>query len=82
MNTEYRFDKKIGILGGGQLGKMICLEATRLDLEIHILDKSKSYPAAHLCSRFVKGDFTNYEDVIHFGKDLDIITIEIERVNV
>ena len=82
MNTEYRFDKKIGILGGGQLGKMICLEAARLDLEIHILDKSDTYPAAHLCSRFVTGDFTNYDDVINFGKDLDIITIEIERVNV
>jgi len=82
VNTEYRFDKKIGILGGGQLGKMICLEAARLDLEIHILDKSESYPAAHLCSRFVKGDFTNYEDVLAFGKELDIITIEIERVNV
>ena len=82
MNKEYRFDKKIGILGGGQLGKMICLEAARLDLEIHILDKSNSYPAAHLCSRFVKGDFTNYDDVLAFGKEVDIVTIEIERVNV
>ena len=79
---EYRFDKKIGILGGGQLGKMLCIEATRLDLEIHILDKEVSYPAAHLCSKFVKGDFTKYDDVLAFGKDLDIITIEIERVNV
>ena len=82
MITEYRFDKKIGILGGGQLGKMICLEAARYDLDIHILDKSKTYPAAHLCSHFVEGDFTNYNDVLSFGKDLDIITIEIERVNV
>ena len=82
MNTEYRFDKKIGILGGGQLGKMICLEAARYDLEIHMLDKSKTYPAGHLCAHFVEGDFTNYDDVLSFGKDLDIITIEIERVNV
>ena len=76
------FGKKIGILGGGQLGKMLCLEAARLDLLIHILDKEDTYPAAHLCTSFTKGDFTNYEDVMSFGKNMDIITIEIEKVNV
>jgi len=78
---EYRFDKKIGILGGGQLGKMISLEAARLDIKLNILEKADRFPAARLCHRFVAGDFTNYDDVLAFGKDLDIITIEIERVN-
>jgi len=82
VGKEYMFGKKIGILGGGQLGKMLCLEAARLDLLIHILDKEDTYPAAHLCTSFTKGDFTNYEDVMSFGKNMDIITIEIEKVNV
>ena len=78
---EYQFDKKVGILGGGQLGKMLCLEAARLDIKLHILDKDDSYPAAKLCHKFVKGDFSNYDDVLAFGMDMDIITIEIEKVN-
>lgn len=82
MENEYLLNKKIGILGGGQLGKMLCLEAARLDLNISILDKEASFPAAKLCQRFVEGDFKNYEDVMAFGRTVDILTIEIETVNV
>jgi len=82
VEKEYQFGKNIGILGGGQLGKMICLEAARLDLRVHILDMEDTYPAAHLCTSFTKGNFSNYDDVMSFGKEMDIITIEIEKVNV
>ncbi len=75
-------DKIIGILGGGQLGKMLCQAASNLDLNIHVLDKSPDMPAGHLCKNFVSGDFTSYADVMAFGKSVDILTIEIEKVNV
>lgn len=74
--------QKIGILGGGQLGKMLCQAGSKLGLDIHILEKDTSFPAAQVCSTFVCGDITNYDDVFTFGKEMDIITIEIENVNV
>lgn len=74
-------EKKIGILGGGQLGKMLCIAAAPWHLKIAVLDKDPSFPAAPYCTEFVKGDFSEYDDVMNFGKDLDIITIEIEGVN-
>lgn len=74
-------DTIIGICGGGQLGKMLCEAASAWDWKTAVLDSSVSDPAARLAHRFVKGDFTRYEDVLAFGKDADIITIEIEKVN-
>lgn len=74
--------KKIGILGGGQLGKMLIQKAMDFALDIHILDPDPSAPCKSLTSNFVKGDFKNFDDVYHFGKKLDILTIEIENVNV
>ena len=74
-------DLKLGILGGGQLGKMICLAAAPWHLKIHILDKDDSFPAARYCDTFISGDFRRYEDVMAFGQSVDIITIEIESVN-
>lgn len=63
------------------MGKMLALEAQKWDLQLWILDKSEDYPAASACSNFVKGDFTNFEDVYAFGKMVDILSIEIEHVN-
>jgi len=74
-------EKKIGVLGGGQLGKMLCIAAAPWHLKIAVLDKHPSFPAAPYCTQFVQGDFSNYEEVMNFAKDLDIITIEIEGVN-
>lgn len=74
--------KKIGILGGGQLGKMLYQAATPLDLDIHFLDQSREFPVGKICPHFTEGDFKKYDDVINFGKDKDIISIEIEAVNV
>jgi 5-(carboxyamino)imidazole ribonucleotide synthase len=74
--------KKIGILGGGQLGRMMLEASMPLNLDISVLDAAYDYPSAPICSKFILGDFTNYEDVIKFGSELDVISIEIESVNV
>ena len=74
-------DKKIGILGGGQLGKMLCEASIPWHLSLSILDKDRHMPAAPYCSRFVEGNFKDYQDVYDFGRSLDILTIEIEHVN-
>ncbi len=74
-------DMKLGILGGGQLGKMLCLAAAPWNLNTCVLDPSPDCPAASVCTEFHHGDFRNYEDVLQFGKNVDVLTIEIEHVN-
>ncbi|HEV3222596.1 MAG TPA: 5-(carboxyamino)imidazole ribonucleotide synthase [Puia sp.] len=73
---------KIGILGGGQLGRMLLQAAVNYPVETLVMENDPECPAAHLCHRFVKGDIRNFNDVYNFGKTLDGITIEIESVNV
>jgi len=73
--------KKIGILGGGQLGKMLCLAAAPWDFKTCILDAAADYPAGSVCSEFTEGNFNDYDDVLAFGQNKDILTIEIEHVN-
>ena len=73
---------KIGILGGGQLGRMLLQAAANYPVETWVLENDPECPAAHLCHHFVKGDIRNADDVYNFGKSLDGITIEIESVNV
>ncbi|MEO8862346.1 MAG: 5-(carboxyamino)imidazole ribonucleotide synthase [Ginsengibacter sp.] len=74
--------KKIGILGGGQLGRMLLQAALNYPVETYVMAHDAECPASHFCHHFIKGDITNYEDVYNFGKLLDAITIEIESVNV
>ena len=74
-------NKNVGILGGGQLGKMFALVAHNWDVETWALDASRSFPAGPVCSHFVEGNFNNYDDVYAFGKQVDVLTIEIEHVN-
>lgn len=74
--------KKVGILGGGQLGRMLLQAAANYPVETHVLENDPECPAAHLCHHFTNGNITNYDDVYHFGKNLDAITIEIENVNI
>lgn len=74
--------KKIGILGGGQLGKMLLQAAANYPVITHVLENDENCPAAHVCHHFIKGDIKNYEDVYQFGKSLDALTIEIESVNI
>jgi 5-(carboxyamino)imidazole ribonucleotide synthase len=73
--------KKAGILGGGQLGRMLLQEAANYPVETYLMENDAHCPAAHLCHHFVKGDISNFEDVYNFGKNLDVLTIEIENVN-
>ncbi len=74
--------KKLGILGGGQLGKMLINVTRKWNIETYILDPNPDCPASKCCDLFFKGDFNSYKDVYDFGKKVDIVTIEIEHVNV
>lgn len=73
---------KVGILGGGQLGRMLLQEAANYQVETHVLENDDTCPAAHLCRFFMKGDIRDFDAVYNFGKSLDAITIEIENVNI
>lgn len=81
INPFVKPEIQIGICGGGQLGKMLCEAASDWHWKISVLDSSPDDPAAHMAYRFVQGDYTKYEDVLEFGKQMDVITIEIEKVN-
>ena len=74
-------DYKIGLLGGGQLGRMLLQSAMDLNLEVAIMDADPNAPCAHLVQHFTVGKLTDYDDVMRFGQDKDLITIEIENVN-
>lgn len=73
--------QKIGVLGGGQLGKMLALAAANWDFKIYCLDPTPGAPASAVCNGFVVGDFNDYDTVLAFGQDKDLLTIEIEHVN-
>lgn len=72
---------KVGILGGGQLGRMLLQAAANYPVETYVMENDADCPAAHLCHHFMKGDIRDYNDVYAFGKSLDALTIEIESVN-
>ena len=78
----YKSGIKLGILGGGQLGRMFIQNALNYDLEIHVLENDSNAPSSKIADHFVCGDIRDYDTVIQFGKNLDVITIEIENVNV
>lgn len=73
---------KVGILGGGQLGRMLLQAAANYTVETFVLENDATCPAAHLCHHFIKGNIRDYETVYQFGKSLDALTIEIEAVNI
>lgn len=75
-------DFTLGILGGGQLGKMLLDVTRRWDIRTHVLDSNPEASARNSCNHFVQGDLMDYNTVIAFGKDVDVLTIEIENVNV
>lgn len=72
---------KIGVLGGGQLGRMMIQSAIDFNLDIHIVDPDANAPCKNIASSFAVGSLTDFETVYNFGKDKDLITIEIENVN-
>ena len=71
----------LGILGGGQLGRMLIQSAIDYNMRVHILDPAKDAPCSALAHYFQVGDLTDYDAVYEFGMHCDIITIEIEKVN-
>lgn len=81
MKTFYG-DLKLGILGGGQLGRMLIQQAINYNVTIKVLDPDREAPCRKLCDEFVTGSLSDYETVYNFGKKVDMITIEIEKVNV
>lgn len=80
MQQNYQ-QKTLGILGGGQLGRMVIQSAISYNIDIHILDPDPNAPCKSICQKFVKGSLNDFETVYAFGQDCDIITIEIENVN-
>ena len=73
---------RIGILGGGQLGLMLLQAAIDWNLDIHVLDPDAEAPCRNIAKKFQQGSLQDFDTVYNFGKDLDVITIEIEKVNV
>ena len=72
----------LGILGGGQLGKMLLQVTSRLSIKTNILDPSADSPCKNLCSKFTKGNLMDFDSVYNFGKTCDLVTYEIEHINV
>jgi 5-(carboxyamino)imidazole ribonucleotide synthase len=72
---------KLGILGGGQLGKMMLSETRKFDIYTKVLDSSKEAPCKIASNDFHVGNLMDYDTVVNFGKDVDILTFEIENVN-
>ena len=74
-------DFKLGILGGGQLGKMLLAETRKFDIQTYILDPSKEAPSQFGATQFFIGDLMDFDAVYQFGKKVNLLTIEIENVN-
>jgi len=74
-------DFKLGILGGGQLGKMLLTETRKFDIQTLVLEPSEEAPARYSCNAFYKGSLMDYDTVYQFGKMSNLLTIEIENVN-
>ena len=75
-------DLRLGILGGGQLGRMLIQQAINYNVTVKVLDPDREAPCKKLCDEFVVGSLNDYETVYNFGKKVDLLTIEIEKVNV
>jgi 5-(carboxyamino)imidazole ribonucleotide synthase len=74
-------DFKLGILGGGQLGKMLLFDTRKFDIQTYVLDPSDEAPCKIACDQFFKGDLMDFDTVYNFGKKVDVLTFEIELVN-
>ena len=75
-------DYTLGILGGGQLGKMMLYTTRKFDIRTKVLDPSEDAPAQFGASEFQVGSLQDYDTVMAFASDCDTICIEIEAVNV
>ncbi|WP_378177948.1 5-(carboxyamino)imidazole ribonucleotide synthase [Aquimarina sp. SS2-1] len=82
MTNYFSSDFKLGILGGGQLGKMMLYETRKYDICTYVLDPNPDAPCRIACDHFQRGDLMDYDTVYNFGKKVDVLTFEIESVNV
>ncbi|MDG1529098.1 MAG: 5-(carboxyamino)imidazole ribonucleotide synthase [Polaribacter sp.] len=82
MKNYFSSDFKLGVLGGGQLGRMLLAETQKYDIYTSILDASPEAPCAQICNEFHIGNLLNFDAVYNFGKLVDVLTIEIEHVNI
>lgn len=82
MAKNFYGDLRLGILGGGQLGRMLIQEAINLNVSVHVLDPDENAPCRNVCDRFIHGALHDFDTVYQFGKQVDMLTIEIEKVNV
>lgn len=73
---------RLGMVGGGQLGRMFIQEAINFDVQVHSLDPDVEAPCKSIATSFTYGSLTDYETLLNFGLDKDIITVEIENVNI
>ena len=74
-------NKILGIIGGGQLGKMLLNDILKWDIITYVLDPNKDAPAKEFCNKFYCGNLNDFETIYQFGKKVDIITFEIEHIN-
>src|SRR5690606_24679942 len=82
MAKEFYSDLRLGILGGGQLGRMLIQEAINFNASISVLDPDENASCKNLCDHFEVGALNDFDTVYKFGKRVDLLTIEIEKVNV
>lgn len=82
MKNYFSSSFKLGVLGGGQLGKMLLAETQKFDIYTCILDASIDAPCAQICNEFYQGSLMDFQTVYDFGKKVDLLTIEIEHVNI
>ncbi len=75
-------DFKLGILGGGQLGKMMLFDTRKFDIQTYVLDPSNEAPCKIACNKFFQGNLMDFDTVYNFGKQVDVLTFEIELVNI
>ncbi len=78
----YKKNYKIGILGGGQLGRMLIQSCIDFNIITHVMDPDPNAPCSKICHEFLNENFQDYDAVVYFGKKVDVLTIEIEHVNV
>ncbi|MFM6965369.1 MAG: hypothetical protein ACKOWM_07325, partial [Sphingomonadales bacterium] len=79
--TWYGKQLQIGVLGGGQLGRMLIQAANSLDIQLHMLDPDPDAPCAQIAYSFQEGSLTDNQTVMNFGQNKDLLTVEIENVN-
>ncbi|NVK52449.1 MAG: 5-(carboxyamino)imidazole ribonucleotide synthase [Flavobacteriaceae bacterium] len=82
MKNYFSSHFKLGVLGGGQLGRMLLAETQKFDIYTAILDSSLEAPCAQICNEFHVGNLLDFNDVYNFGKKVNLLTIEIENVNI